>query len=626
MKLRFLLLALVLPGISTAGGREIFVAPAGAGGGDGSRGRPLVGLGAAREAARAALRAGPGPVTVSLLGGTYRLEESFRLDARDSGRPGAPMTYRAAPGEKPVVSGGKVVTGWRVLDAAAGLYEADAGKARFRQVYLDGALLTRARHPNGGWHGPFWRLKGADVKGRRLLIPPEQWREVRALAGNATLEVAWNGHWTHYRGRVGAVEEGADHVAIGIDSPEEAAFFLKPNDYFASFPFHFEDAAGFVDEVGEWYHDPRSGRLRVRFGPGVDPAKHLVEVPGVPVLLDVVGTLAEPVRHLEIRGIGFECSNWTRPSERSFASTQFAQPYDGPRGYEGMDYPPGMIRGRHATKLGIRECRIRNAGATGIQFWQDVSDSDIEGNDIGPVMANGIEIEVETGTTRFMQEEGPGTSGSQPELRSVNVAIWNNRIHECGRQYVNGGAILAHFVRGLLVDHNEIHDLPYSGIQIGNQPGGYKDWGCRDNRVRGNRIERVMQLLDDGGGIYTLGGQQRGTVIEENVIADLRRSPWTGDFWISGIYLDNFTQFVTVRRNVIVNVPTFYGAVNRAKDNTFVENEGMLWAAPDGENPRPKPQRMVAFRAMAQVEEVMKRAGIRPGYHPRAPGEAARPD
>ena len=109
--------------------------------------------------------------------------------------------------------------------------------------------------------------------------------------------------------------------------------------------------------------------------------------------------------------------------------------------------------------------------------------------------------------------------------------------------------------------------MPYSGIQIGCQPGGYVNCGCTDNKVRFNNIYRCMLLHDDGGAVYTLGGQQRGTEILENYLHDLRRSPWTGRFPVAGIYLDNFTQFVLCARNVIENCDKNrpYGQFNKAQ-------------------------------------------------------------
>ena len=93
------------------------------------------------------------------------------------------------------------------------------------------------------------------------------------------------------------------------------------------------------------------------------------------------------------------------------------------------------------------------------------------------------------------------------ELQSSG--IWNNHIRKCGQDYTNGGGLLAHNVRGLIVEHNHIHDMPYSGMQIGNQPGGMKNVGCGDNRIRYNHVHHCCQLHDDGGGIYTTSAASR---------------------------------------------------------------------------------------------------------------------
>lgn len=619
--LAFLILAMSpAPAASGLPPIEFFVAPDASGSGDGSRERPFATLEAARDAARAGRAKTDAPIIVNLLGGIHRLTGTFRLEAQDSGRPDAPTIYRSAPGEKATLSGGQTVTGW--TPAADGTFEAHVGPALFRQVYLDGKLLHQARFPNGDvWDGPFLRLVGADVEKRRLHLRKEDWEAAKKLAGDAPIEIAWNGHWTHFRAKVGAVEDGPDHVSLAIDSPDEASFFVKPVSYFTKFPYHFEGAPGFLDTEGEWHHDPATGKLRVKFAPAVDPNAHLIEVPRLGVLVEIAGTESEPVRHVEFTDLTFETSNWTRPSTRGFPATQFAQPYGGPRGYESEGAPSGMIRIRHSDHIGIRQSRIRNAGATGIEIWGNADHTDIEGNEIGPVMANAIEVDAATKTTTFMQTEGPGDPQSLDRYRSRGIAIWNNRIRECGRQYVNGGAILAHFVEGLIIDRNEISDLPYSAIQVGNQPGGHKDWGCHNNLIRWNRIHRVMRLLDDGGGIYTLGGQQHGSRIEENYISDLVRSPWTGNVWLAGIYLDNYTQFVTVRRNVIVNTPTFIATINGAKDNLLIENEGLIERkadpTPEGGIPRWGTLRVLAARPMELIKQVRDNAGPREGHDPR---------
>ena len=75
---------------------------------------PLATLTAARDRLREMKgdQALPGPVSVQLREGHYRITEPIVFEPLDSGLPTAPVTYEAYPGERPVISGGVPVTGW----------------------------------------------------------------------------------------------------------------------------------------------------------------------------------------------------------------------------------------------------------------------------------------------------------------------------------------------------------------------------------------------------------------------------------------------------------------------------------------------------------------------------------
>jgi hypothetical protein len=585
-------IAVILGVFPSAIAVERFVAPDGSDANPGSIERPFATLQRARDAVLEVAGKSGDAGLVTLRGGVYRMREPLRIGPEHSGRPGNPLVIRAYPGEKAVLSGGEAVSGWELHDAGKSIYRARVGPELFRQVYLNGERLQRARHPNGTMEeGPYWRLAGVDLEGKRLILGAWYWQDAVRKAGGEPMEIVWNAAWIQFRAPCGGADVTDRKAAVWLDTPDAASFFRKTPDYYDRMPYSFEHALGFVDQDREWFHDAASGYLYVQFPRGLDPGANLVEVPRLPSLVVVEGEADRPVRDVEFRGLQFELTNWTRPSTRGLPATQFVQPYagakdtqpyGGPEGFAKTDYPPGAVKARHAERLAIRNCRIRNAGAHGIQFWQPVRECDIEGNTICQIAANGIEVDAG-------YERGAG-----PDRQTVGVAIWNNRIHHCGRDYTNGGGLLAHFVRGLVFDHNEVFEMPYSGIQIGNQPDGYNDWGCRDNKVRWNRFYRVMRLHDDGGAVYTLGGDQPGTVIAENYASDLVRSPWTGDKWISGIYLDNNTRYVVCERNVILGCDPKqpYGEFNRAKENIFRDN--------DGADPG-----------------VISRAGVKEGYSPR---------
>ncbi|WP_143659572.1 hypothetical protein [Streptomyces sp. MP131-18] len=70
----------------------------------------------------------------------------LRFGAADSGRDGHTVTWNAARGAAPVVTGADPVTGWELDDLATGVYRADVGTGfDTRQLYVDGVLAQRAR-------------------------------------------------------------------------------------------------------------------------------------------------------------------------------------------------------------------------------------------------------------------------------------------------------------------------------------------------------------------------------------------------------------------------------------------------------------------------------------------------
>lgn len=555
-----------------------FVAPDGNDGNPGTREAPFATLERARDAVCAVNEAMTGDVVVVLRGGLYRFDRAVVFGPRDSGRNGHHVIYRAAEGETPVLCGGVEVTGWRLHDRERNLHRADAPKDGFRQLYINGERGIRARTPNrtcDRTFGPYWGIANPLEE---FLIKNEYWRALEPVERLHEVEVVLISHWYQQRLRIGEHTETEAGVVIAPLQPEHK--FNKDPSHYRDSVFFLENALSFVDRPGEWYHDPVGGAVYLALPEGADTEPLRVIAPRLETLLEIRGTPEQPVRDLVFEGLTFEHTTWTRPSATGLNITQLAQPIGAARDWDSPDYPPGMIRAEHAQRLVLRNNTLRHAGANGIQFVMNVDDADIEGNEIHRIAANGIEIDIHA-------KKNPA-----PDEQSTGVAIWNNRIHRCGQDYTNGGGLLAHNVRGLIVEHNHIHDLPYSGMQIGNQPGGLVDVGCGRNIVRYNHIHHVVQLHDDGGGVYTLGGIQEGSVIAENFLHDIQRGPWAGSYGIDHIYLDNSTSRILVKDNVVRGGRA--AERNGSRGNTLQNNtQG---------NP-----------------EIEQNAGLKPGHRPTRP-------
>ncbi|MBQ3454404.1 MAG: hypothetical protein IJG25_06005, partial [Thermoguttaceae bacterium] len=145
--LAFLLAAAVLLPMAglAAAERVISVAP----GGD---------LAAAVEKAEAILpeaRSAGDSVVVELADGMYELEETLVLTPKINGTPVSPTIFRAADGAWPVISGGRVLSGFTVGDDGYWHLTIDAvknGDWYFQQLYVNNRRAERPRLPKEGWY------------------------------------------------------------------------------------------------------------------------------------------------------------------------------------------------------------------------------------------------------------------------------------------------------------------------------------------------------------------------------------------------------------------------------------------------------------------------------------------
>ncbi|MHC4693581.1 MAG: hypothetical protein ACYS67_12635 [Planctomycetota bacterium] len=135
---------------------------------------PLASLGGARDTIRKMKKTSDltRTVTVLLRGGTYRTLKPVEFLPIDSGSQDAPITYAAYPGEKPVISGGIPIKGWK--KGENGIWTADVslakvGKWPFRQMWVNGKRCIPARTPNFG--KALWSAGPAKPEGEEIENP-----------------------------------------------------------------------------------------------------------------------------------------------------------------------------------------------------------------------------------------------------------------------------------------------------------------------------------------------------------------------------------------------------------------------------------------------------------------------
>ena len=85
----------------------------------------------------------------------------------------------------------------------------------------------------------------------------------------------------------------------------------------------FVNALAFLRTDGEWFADPKQGKLYYKPRAGEDMAKADVEVPRLQWLASISGTYDRPVEDLSFTGISFQHTSWLAPSSpEGYASQQ----------------------------------------------------------------------------------------------------------------------------------------------------------------------------------------------------------------------------------------------------------------------------------------------------------------
>jgi hypothetical protein len=562
--------------ITAAHGAEIWIAPDGSDAAPGTREQPLASPAAALRKARE-LRRLRDPsiedgVRLVLRGGTYALTEPFFVRPEDSGTAQSPTVIAAAPGERPILTGGVAVHGWRPLEAPpAGLPAAARGKVRvadvpvfngrpveFRQLWVGGKKAVRARTPNGD---AMERLVAWD-RARRVAGIPLATPVPPRLAG---VEMVILQAWEIAVVRLASRTVAGDRAELTFHEPESRIEFEHPwpqpviGGNTGSAPFYLVNAIEFLDAPGEWFEDLAAGRVYYWPRDGEDLARDAVIVPALETVLRVAGTLDRPVTDVAFEGLTFAHTAWLRPSLLGHVPLQagfflldaYGLRPKGTPDWRSLDNqawlgrPPAAAIVRGAQRVRFTRCRFEHTAASGLDLTTGVTDSVVEGCVFRDIGINGV-------VAGAFAEDGleghlPYSPADEREI-TARVRIANNRLADLANEDWGGVAIIGGFVRDTEIAHNEISDASYTGISLG--------WGwtrtanaMRDNRVHANLIHHIATRTADNAGIYTLSNQP-GTVVSENVVHSIAMSPYVHDpeHWFY-LYTDEGSSGITVRDN-----------------------------------------------------------------------------
>jgi hypothetical protein len=499
-------------------------------------------------------------LSVRIRGGSYFLDQPLVLTPADSG-----LELAAYPGEAPVLSGGRPVTGWReaTLDGkklwASELPAARGGKWLFHELWVNGRRAVRTRHPGKGY------LAVAELPDKASNWTAGQGRfrfregDLKAWNTVTNAEVVVMTKWVESRLPVLGVDEKERVVRFA----KRSVFSLEPGDL-----YYAEGALDFLDQPGQWGLDPAAGTLYYWPRPG----ETLAQVQAVaPVLAQVLRFEGRPeagqlIENITLTGLTFSHTEWCFP--QGFSTGEHAPVIDpAPAadvgGFGQADIGvPGAVWGQGLRHCIFESCVFSNLGDYGLELGRGCSENRVVRCEFAGLGAGGIKI---------------GETAIRPNPADQTRA---NEISYC---YIQDGGQMFHSAIGILIgqspdnrlEHNLIHDFYYTGISIG-WTWGYGDARASNNIVQFNQVHHIGvksdgdgPILSDMGGIYTLG-KQPGTTIRNNLwhdIAGLRYGGW-------GIYFDEGSSGILAESNVVYRTThggfhQHYGETNILRNNIF---------------------------------------------------------
>lgn len=536
-----------------AAGSSITLYASPTGSGDCSQGAPCS-LTAAQSAVQSQRAAGNTNVTVLLADGTYRLSQTWRFGAADSGVPGHPVVWAAAPGGHPIISGATQITGWQPSGASSVWVAAVPSGGNSRQLYVNGAAaLVAQQTPNqlgfsGGWVGS---KTGYDITSDKTA---KTWFAQLTATQVANVEFVYtqgNGNWTESRCRVASYSNGAITMAqpCWTNVTQRATYSNAsgglPSMSTSTIPSSIQNARVLI-QPGQWFLDTAAGALYYQPIPGQSVTALDIELPRLETLLQGAGSLAQPLHDVTFSGLQFSYATWNAPSAApGFADVQSNLRMTTATGNQGMcnfssptgscpwgalSQPLANVSFSAANNVTLKGNRFTALGGAGLAFMYGSSGNLIQNNEFASIASTAILLGCTSDPTptdgkaataaAIKQNCNPDPTLVKNDAIGANEIMKNNTIsgnliHNIGTDYPSASAITLLFGQKTSVTRNEIHDVPYTAITAGviqghvdnsNHPS--QSTNINDsNTLSNNLLHDYMTGLTDGGAVYIEGHQ-----------------------------------------------------------------------------------------------------------------------
>jgi len=546
---------------------NIYVSPSGNDKNDGSVSAPKATLSAALRQARELRRQNAAGVEngiqIVMKGGTYAQYEPVFIRPEDSGTAQSPTIICGAANENVVLSGGVKIVNWKKSGKywVADVPDFNGRPFDFRQLWVNGRKAVRARDVVD--FEKMYRIRSNDAANEILWVPTAA---VKSILKAPYAEMVLHEMWSVSNLRIKSIEVHGDSAAVRFHNPESRLQFEHPwprpmIGKGVNSPFYLTNAIELLDQPGEWFHDIKTHKLYYYPLTGENPNRVEMIAPAVETLIQVEGTPDRPVENVIFKNISFNYSTWMRPSEKGHVPLQvgmyLTEAYkvspkiirtDNNHKLDNQGWlgrPAAAVTVTGANNIDFENCRFEHLGYSGLDYISGARGGKVEGCTFRDIVGNGLVVGSFSPTS--LETHLPYDPADKREVCS-GQQIKNNLFTDVTNEDWGCVAICAGYVSNINIEHNEISEVSYTGINLGW--GWNQTVNCmRNNRVHANNIHHYAKHMYDVAGIYTLGSQPK-TVISENYIHDIYKPGYVHDpTWWFYLYTDEGSSFITLKDN-----------------------------------------------------------------------------
>lgn len=593
-----------------------YVSADGDDGGDGSSSHPFRTLARAKEAVRG-LDKSKGDIVVEIADGFYPVEDTIVFDSKDSGTEQGTVIYRAAKGATPVFSGGKKLEGkWQKAEDVNWLrdgvtaYKVPLERSeKLRAIYVNGeraSMTSKSQKPaqalgsytvakgqaEWAWAPSTTKIYTGAVFSASFGLPAD-------TRNPQNIELESGSTWAQQlvcAESLSLTEEGDTQVNLQMPYGALAQNLGWGTAYSPTKSNDVTNVFEWLEKPGEFYFDQAGSMLYYIPREGEDINSAEVIIPETDTIIDMCGDkpTSDYVQNITFDGLGFAYTDWNlyelegshgyASVQGSIVLTKFANVNQHDDIYRSYDVPPAAIHINSAKNIRVLNGEIRHTGYLGAHLENDVWDCEVTGNYVAHTGGAGIvvghpqhvyENDTEIHHVKANNAAGPEKEKFRDGTESVpkNITITNNYLYENCYFFPGNSPITSFFTYNMQVLHNFVYKCSYSGMSIGwgwcnfdgetgsdSQLPGVPTDTSKNNHVNYNRVEEICSLLQDAGGIYTLGKQGNDDWTEYSemsfnyINAKRKKQTANGSKMINGFHPDEGSAYIKFDSNVVTNI------------------------------------------------------------------------